>query len=86
MVKSNYFSNTHALQTRPKIDGVRSSVAYSTQSWLGLALRLGAQIVIYKRREFPSAEFLPIKKFQKRLLWLAAIYKKEELQSTLTCS
>ena len=29
MAKSNYFSNTHALQTCPTIDGVRSLVAYS---------------------------------------------------------
>ena len=30
MAKSNYFSSTHTLQTRPTIDGVQSSVAYST--------------------------------------------------------
>jgi len=28
MAKSNYFSNTHALQTRPTINGIRSLVAY----------------------------------------------------------
>ena len=31
MAKSNYFSNTHALQTRRTIDGVRSSVAYCSK-------------------------------------------------------
>ena len=29
MAKSNYFSNTHTLQTCPTIDGVQFSVAYS---------------------------------------------------------
>ena len=29
MAISNYFSNTHILQTHPTIDGVQSSVAYS---------------------------------------------------------
>ena len=29
VAKNNYFSNTQTSQMRPKIDGVRSSVAYS---------------------------------------------------------
>jgi len=30
VAKSNYFSNTQTSHTRPIVDGVRSSVAYST--------------------------------------------------------
>ena len=70
MAKSNYFTNTHALQTRPTIEGVRSTVAYSTRLRRGrfcagpgirLALRTQA------KQTYPKVIFVSVMRGQVRV-------------------
>ena len=72
VAKSNYFSNTQTSHTRPIIDGVRSSVAYSTIEVC--CAKVGLQCYLALQYQLESGIVQPNPDFTRRTRMMAVAF------------